>query len=174
MSFVLFRVHELQDSFLNESPISLRFESTYIEVPSPFQAGTDACDDSVPRPALAYNVRMSSAALPNPADFVIVFMTAPDEETAGRLAHTLVEEGLVACVNIVPGLRSIYQWEGKLCDDSEVLCLCKTRAEQFAAVRERISSLHPYSVPEIIAVPLAAGSSAYLQWVAQSTAGRTG
>jgi periplasmic divalent cation tolerance protein len=112
---------------------------------------------------------MTSSAAPPPDDFIVVFMTAPDGETAERIARTLVEEGLVACVNIVPGLRSIYRWEGKLCDDSEVLCLCKTRAERFAAVRERISSLHPYSVPEIIAVPLTAGSAPYLEWVARNT-----
>lgn len=116
---------------------------------------------------------MSSAAGPNPADFIVVFMTAPDGEVAGRIAHTLVEENLVACVNIVPGLRSVYRWEGKLCDDAEVLCVCKTRAERFAAVRDRISSLHPYSVPEIIAVPLIAGSTPYLEWVAQSTLAKT-
>jgi periplasmic divalent cation tolerance protein len=133
-----------------------------------------ACDDSVSLRDLAYNVGMSNATVPNPDAFIVVLMTAPDGETAGRIAHTLVEEGLVACVNIVPGLRSIYYWEGRLCDDSEVLCLCKTRAELFAAMRERVSSLHPYSVPEIIAVPLAQGSASYLEWVAQSTGGRTG
>ncbi len=117
---------------------------------------------------------MSNAADPSPADFVLVLTTAPDSETAGRIARALVEEGLVACVNIVPGLRSVYRWEGKLCDDSEVLCLCKTRAALFPAVRERISSLHPYSVPEIIAVPLTQGSAPYLEWVAQSTIGRPG
>lgn len=116
---------------------------------------------------------MSSADVPNPDGFVVVFMTVPDGETAGRIARTLTEERLVACVNIVPGVRSIYRWEDKLCDDSEVLCLCKTRAELFSALRERVSALHPYSVPEIIAVPLAHGSAAYLAWVAQSTAGRT-
>lgn len=117
---------------------------------------------------------MSNAAAPDPADFILVLTTAPDGETAGRIARPLVEEGLVACVNIVPGLRSLYRWEGKLCDESEVLCLFKTRTALFSAVRERISSLHPYSVPEVIAVPLARGSAPYLDWVAQSTIGRTG
>jgi periplasmic divalent cation tolerance protein len=110
-----------------------------------------------------------SAASPAPTDFIMVFMTAPDGETAGRIGHILVEEGLVACMNIVPGLRSIYRWEGKLCDDAEVLCLCKTRAELFPSVRDRIVALHPYAVPEIIALPLTMGSAAYLDWVAQST-----
>lgn len=172
MSFILFRVHELSNSSRNESPDSTGAASTYIEVPSTFQASAEVVDDSVSVRNLAYNVGMTSSAAPHPENFIVVFMTAPDGESAGRIAHNLVEEGLVACVNIVPGVRSIYRWEGKLCDDSEVLCLCKTRAEKFAAVRERISSLHPYSVPEIIAVPLTAGSAAYLDWVARSTEAR--
>ena len=106
---------------------------------------------------------------PHPADFIVVLMTAPDADGAGRMASVLVDERLVACVNIVPGLRSIYRWEGKLCDESEVLCLMKTRLGLFPALRERIAALHPYQVPEIIALPLAAGSAPYLDWVCQST-----
>jgi periplasmic divalent cation tolerance protein len=105
----------------------------------------------------------------HPADFVVVLMTAPDAEVAGRIANTLVDEKLVACVNILSGLRSIYRWENKLCDESEVLCLMKTRLNLFPALRDRIATLHPYQVPEIIALPLAAGSALYLAWVRQST-----
>ena len=108
-------------------------------------------------------------AAPSPADFVVVFMTAPDADVAGRIASTLVDERLVACVNILPGLRSLYRWEGKLCDEGEVLCLMKTRLDLFPALRDRIAALHPYQVPEIIALPLAAGSAPYLDWVCQST-----
>jgi periplasmic divalent cation tolerance protein len=106
---------------------------------------------------------------PCPADFVVAFVTAPDADVAGRIASTLVDERLVACVNILPGLRSIYRWEGKLCDDGEVLCLMKTRLDLFPALRDRIVALHPYQVPEIIALPLAAGSQPYLNWLRQST-----
>jgi len=109
-------------------------------------------------------------AAPCPADFVVVFMTAPDADGAGRMAGLLVDEGLVACVNILPGLRSIYKWQGKLCDEPEVLCLMKTRLDLFPALRERIAALHPYQVPEIIALPLAAGSAPYLEWVRSLTA----
>ena len=105
-----------------------------------------------------------------PADFVVVLVTAPEGEVASRIANTLVAESLVACVNILPGLRSIYRWEGKVCDESEVLCFMKTRLELFPRLRERIAELHPYQVPEIIALPLAAGSAPYLNWVFQSTA----
>lgn len=96
-------------------------------------------------------------------------MTAPDTDVAGRIASALVDERLVACVNILPGLRSIYRWEGKLCDDAEVLCLMKTRLDLFPALRDRIAILHPYQVPEIIALPLAAGHAPYLDWVRQTT-----
>ena len=108
-------------------------------------------------------------AAPFPADFVVVFVTAPDADVAGRIASTLVDEKLVACANILPGLRSIYRWEGKLCDEAEVLCLMKTRVDLFPALRDRIAVLHPYQVPEIIALPLAAGHPPYLDWIAQST-----
>jgi periplasmic divalent cation tolerance protein len=108
-------------------------------------------------------------AVPCPADFVVALMTAPDADVAGRIASTLVDERLVACVNILPGLRSLYRWEGKLCDEGEVLCLMKTRLDLFPALRDRIAALHPYQVPEIIALPLAAGSAPYLDWVCQST-----
>jgi periplasmic divalent cation tolerance protein len=108
-------------------------------------------------------------AAPCPADFVVVFMTAPDADGAGRMAGLLVDEGLVACVNILPGLRSIYRWENKLCDEIEVLCLMKTRLNLFSALRDRIATLHPYQVPEIIALPMAAGNAPYLDWVREST-----
>ena len=96
-------------------------------------------------------------------------MTAPDTDVAGRIANTLVDEKLVACANILPGLRSIYRWEGKRCDEAEVLCLMETRLDLFPALRDRIATLHPYQVPEIIALPLAAGSAPYLDWIRQST-----
>jgi len=105
----------------------------------------------------------------HPADFVVVLMTAPDAEVAGRIASTLVDEKLVACENILPGLRSIYRWENKLCDEIEVLCLMKTRLNLFSALRDRIATLHPYQVPEIIALPMAAGNAPYLDWVREST-----
>ena len=108
-------------------------------------------------------------AAPCPADFVVVLMPAPDTDVAGRIANTLVDEKLVACANILPGLRSIYRWEGKRCDEAEVLCLMKTRLDLFPALRDRIATLHPYQVPEIIALPLAAGSAPYLDWIRQST-----
>ena len=104
-----------------------------------------------------------------PDDFVVVFVTAPSAEVAAALAKTLVTEKLVACVNVLPGLRSVYAWEGKVCDEEEVLCVLKTRRALFAAVRERVTALHPYQVPEIIALPLVDGSAPYLAWLRDET-----
>ena len=85
-------------------------------------------------------------------DYIVVYVTAPENEAA-ELARTLVEERLVACVNIVPGLRSFYWWQGKVEDEPEVLCIMKTRSELFASLRERVRELHSYEVEEIIALP---------------------
>jgi periplasmic divalent cation tolerance protein len=95
----------------------------------------------------------------------VVLMTAPSAEVAADMARALVGEGLAACVNIVPGVRSIYRWQGELCDDAEVLCVIKTRADRFEALRARIVALHPNEVAEIIALPVAAGNPPYLAWI---------
>jgi periplasmic divalent cation tolerance protein len=113
---------------------------------------------------------MTSSDADQPADFILVFVTVPSADVAGSLATTLVTEGLVACINIVPGLRSIYAWQGKVCDDTEVLCLMKTRRTLFSAVRDRVTSLHPYQVPEIVAVSLAEANAPYLAWLVGETA----
>jgi len=96
---------------------------------------------------------------------LVVLVTAPDAEAAARIARTLVEEGLAACGNVVPGLRSIYRWEGKLCDEPEALLILKTVRGRYAALEARVRALHPYSCPEVLALPVAAGSEAYRRWV---------
>lgn len=95
----------------------------------------------------------------------MVLVTAPDEEVAGRLAHAVVAEGLVACVNLVPAVRSIYRWEGDVQDDAEVLLVMKTTEENMEALCARIDALHPYDLPEVLALPAVGGSVAYLDWV---------
>lgn len=97
-------------------------------------------------------------------------MTAPDVETASRIARALVEERLVACVNLVPGVRSIYRWEGALQQDSEVLLVVKTRADRAAAIADRVAELHPYELPELVMLPAVGGSVAYLDWVRSEAA----
>jgi periplasmic divalent cation tolerance protein len=99
------------------------------------------------------------------AEHQAVLMTAPTAEIAADIARAVVGEGLAACVNIVPGVRSIYRWQGEVCDDAEVLCVIKTRADRFEALRARVVALHPYEVPEIVAVPLEAGHAPYLAWI---------
>jgi periplasmic divalent cation tolerance protein len=101
-------------------------------------------------------------------DAVVVLVTAPSADVAATLARTLVEERLAACGNVLPGVRSIYRWQGKVHDDAEVLLVLKTQRSRFPELRDRILSLHPYEVPEVIALPVEAGSGAYLDWIAQS------
>ena len=101
-------------------------------------------------------------------DVVVVLVTAPSAETAADLARTLVEEGLAACGNVVPGLRSIYRWEGKVHDDAEALLLLKTERRLLEALKARLPALHPYQVPELLALPVEGGLAPYLEWIAAS------
>jgi periplasmic divalent cation tolerance protein len=105
----------------------------------------------------------------SPSEFVVILVTVPDGEVADRIAHTLVTERLAACVNIVPGVRSVYAWEGEICNEGELLCLLKTRRSLFPVVRDRVLALHPYQIPEIIALPLSEGHAEYLAWLRDST-----
>lgn len=95
----------------------------------------------------------------------VVLVTAPDAETAARIARALVGEGLAACANLVPGVRSIYRWEGAVQDDAEVLLVLKTSRSRCPALAARVKDLHPYELPEVIALPVEGGSEAYLAWV---------
>ena len=103
-------------------------------------------------------------------DAVVVYVTCP-ADNAVELAKALVEAGVVACANIVPSVRSIYRWQGKLCDEEEALLIVKTRAARFEALRQRVVELHPYEVPEVIALPIVAGHGPYLAWLRASTEG---
>jgi periplasmic divalent cation tolerance protein len=102
-------------------------------------------------------------------DVLVVLVTAPSPEKAAELARRLVEERLAACGNVLPGLRSIYRWEGKVQDESEALLVLKTTRDRFEALRDRVLALHPYQVPEVLALPVEAGSEQYLAWVAGET-----
>lgn len=98
--------------------------------------------------------------------FAAVLCTVPDENTATRIARALVEGGLAACCNVVPGLRSVYMWKGEVCDDAELLLIIKTRLDRFGELEAAVRDLHPYDVPELIALPVARGSADYLTWMA--------
>jgi uncharacterized protein involved in tolerance to divalent cations len=106
---------------------------------------------------------------PSPDEFVVVLVSVPDPKIAGQIAHALVEERLAACVNVFPAIRSVYAWKGEICNEGELLCLIKTRRALFAELRERVLDLHPYEVPEVIALPLVEGDEAYLAWLREST-----
>jgi periplasmic divalent cation tolerance protein len=102
-------------------------------------------------------------------NLVLFLVTAPDGRCAEALARTLLEERLVACVNIIPGLRSLYSWEGKVRASDEVLLLLKARRADIGTVTERVRGLHPYEVPEVIAADISGGLQAYLDWVSAET-----
>jgi periplasmic divalent cation tolerance protein len=101
---------------------------------------------------------------------LLVMTSMPDRETALKLARTLVEQRLAACVNVMGGCTSVYRWEGALEQAEEVPVFIKTRAARFPELEARIRELHPYELPEIIAVPIVHGLPEYLEWVAKETA----
>ena len=98
-----------------------------------------------------------------------VYCTCPDQVVAERIAEAVVSERLAACVNLVPDVTSIYRWQGEIQRDAELLLIIKTRRTVYPQLEARIIELHPYQVPEIIALPIQAGSAAYLAWIADNT-----
>lgn len=101
-------------------------------------------------------------------DAIVIFVTAGSEAEAETIARALVEERLVACVNILSPIRSLYRWEGAVADDREWLLLIKTQTDCFSAVEARVKELHSYQVPEVIALPIVAGADGYLRWLQES------
>jgi periplasmic divalent cation tolerance protein len=102
------------------------------------------------------------------SDFQIVLTTCGDRETAERIAHRLVEQRLAACVNILPGVQSVYRWQGAIQSESEVLLLIKTKVPLLREVQSTIVSLHSYEVPEFLVLPISGGSDAYMAWLEAS------
>ena len=96
---------------------------------------------------------------------VEVHVTTPDAATAARLAHLLVDDGLAACVQVLPGITSTYRWQGVVETAEEHLLLVKTTAAAFGAIQARIGSEHPYDTPELLAVPVVAVAPAYAAWI---------
>ncbi|MEX2527763.1 MAG: divalent-cation tolerance protein CutA [Gemmatimonadota bacterium] len=109
---------------------------------------------------------------PQPAsgtEVQVVLVTAPDTESAQSLGRAVVEEQLAACVNLIPGVHSIYRWEGSVETDDEVLLLVKTTRSRLDALIHRVHDLHPYDLPEVLALPVTAGLEGYLAWVGDET-----
>ena len=105
----------------------------------------------------------------NATDAIIVFMTASNGEEAARLAEMLVGAHLAACVQILPEIESVYRWQGKIERAPEVLILAKTTRSKFEELEREVRALHSYDTPEIVAVPVVAGSPAYLTWLSEAT-----
>jgi len=102
-------------------------------------------------------------------EHILVLCTCPSLGEADAVATALIEERLAACVNRLPGIKSLYRWEGRVTHDDEILLLIKTSADLFDRLEKTIKTLHPYETPEIIAVPIVAGSAEYLRWIEEST-----
>lgn len=100
----------------------------------------------------------------------VALVTAPDRAVAERIVRTLVEEGLVACGNILGGLISIYRWQGAVEEATEALIILKTTSASVAELIRRVPELHPYDVPEVLVIPVVSGHAPYLDWVAESVA----
>jgi periplasmic divalent cation tolerance protein len=106
---------------------------------------------------------------PMPVSALICFCTCPDPAMAERIAETLVAERLAACVNVLPGLRSVYRWQGAVERADEVLLLIKTTPDRYPQLQDRLPQIHPHELPELVAVETDLGLPAYLRWIADET-----
>ncbi len=104
-----------------------------------------------------------------PASALITLCTCPSQTVAEEIASALVEQGVAACINIIPAITSIYKWQGRLERSDEVLMLIKTDRSRYPDLEQALTALHPYELPEIIAVPVEQGLAGYLNWVTQCT-----
>jgi periplasmic divalent cation tolerance protein len=105
---------------------------------------------------------------------IVILSTVDSVELGRKIAGALVDAGLAACVNIIPGVRSVYRWQGKICDEEELLLLIKTTAARFEEVRRLIRSLHTYQVPEVISLPIGAADRDYISWLCEQVGGSGG
>lgn len=106
-------------------------------------------------------------------DLVFVYMTAGTQDEARRIGRALVEARLAACINIIPGMTSLYWWEGKIDEGAETVLIAKTRAELVPQLTERVKALHSYTVPCVVSLPLQDGNRAFLDWIAAETTAPT-
>ncbi len=100
---------------------------------------------------------------------VFLYVTASDEDEAGRIGRALVDERLVACANVIPGMRAIYRWQGAVCDEGEAVLIAKTRDTLAAAATARIKMLHSDEVPCVVVLPISGGNEAFLKWIEAET-----
>jgi periplasmic divalent cation tolerance protein len=105
----------------------------------------------------------------NQDDCIVVLVTVPDHNIARKVSEAVLTARLAACVNVLPGIQSMYWWEGKIADEQEVLLLMKTTEARFESLSQTIRSAHPYEVPEIVAVPVVRGLPQYIEWIRRET-----
>jgi periplasmic divalent cation tolerance protein len=111
----------------------------------------------------------STYTMENASRHSVAWITVPNDEVAQKLSHGLVEQRLAACVNIIPKIQSVYWWDGKVQNDSEILLMLKTKTALLEEVIQYVKSNHPYEVPEVISAPIEKGNPDYLKWIDQST-----
>jgi periplasmic divalent cation tolerance protein len=102
-------------------------------------------------------------------DAIVVFTTVASEDEGGRLVRSLLERRLVACGTLLPGARSLYRWQGKVAEEREVVVMLKTRSAQLDSLQSAFAELHPYRVPELLALAVAGGMEKYLEWISNET-----
>jgi periplasmic divalent cation tolerance protein len=112
---------------------------------------------------------MGGAVVADGLQVRVVLVTVPDVETGIGLARAVIDSSLAACGNVIPGLTSVYRWKGRVAEDTEAMVLFKTSAALVPALEKKVLELHPYEVPEFLAMPVAAGHLPYLEWVARET-----
>ena len=112
---------------------------------------------------------MENSPIRKGGEAVVVLVTTATREEGETIARLLVEDRLVACVNVVPQVRSVFRWEGALSQEDETLLVIKSRRDRFPALVAAVKNLHSYRVPEIIALPIVEGSAEYLQWIDEAT-----
>jgi periplasmic divalent cation tolerance protein len=112
---------------------------------------------------------MSSSSSSSPNDCCVNLITVPNAEVANQLSDLLVGSSLAACVNQIPGITSVYRWEGKICRDTEILLLCKSQSSLFQSFQQFVCQHHPYKVPEIISIKIDQGNEKYIEWIKENT-----
>lgn len=102
-------------------------------------------------------------------EFIVIYCTVPNKKEGVEIAKVLLEQKLVACVNITDKIESIFSWDGKICEEKEALMMIKTKKELFSQINHTIQKLHSYNVPEVIALPIVQADETYLKWIEHET-----
>lgn len=102
-------------------------------------------------------------------EFIVIYCTTPNKKEGVEIAKALIEQNLAACINILDKVESIFSWDGKLCEEKEVMLIIKTKREHFTRANHLIQKLHSYNVPEVVALPIIEADETYLKWIEHET-----